>query len=62
MKNIANYMSISRIIMSIILIITKTFPIPFYIIYNVVYLILPHYSKQNNRICIIYYSFDNSMY
>lgn len=33
MKNIANYISISRIIMSILLIITKTFSIPFYIIY-----------------------------
>lgn len=33
MKNIANYISISRIIMSIILIITKTFSIPFYILY-----------------------------
>lgn len=33
MKNIANYISISRIIMSILLIVTKTFSIPFYIIY-----------------------------
>lgn len=33
MKNIANYISISRIIMSILLIITKTFSIPFYILY-----------------------------
>ena len=33
MKNIANYISVSRIIMSIVLIITKTFSIPFYIIY-----------------------------
>lgn len=33
MKNIANYISISRIIMSIALIITKTFSIPFYILY-----------------------------
>ncbi len=33
MKNIANYISISRIIMSIALPITKTFSIPFYILY-----------------------------
>ena len=33
MKNIANYISISRIILSILLIITKTFSIPFYILY-----------------------------
>lgn len=33
MKNIANYISISRIVMSVLLIITKTFSIPFYIIY-----------------------------
>ncbi len=33
MKNIANYISISRIILSILLIIAKTFSIPFYIIY-----------------------------
>ena len=33
MKNIANYISISRIIMSIALFIPKTFSIPFYIIY-----------------------------
>ena len=33
MKNIANYISISRIIMSIALLITKTFSIPFYILY-----------------------------
>lgn len=33
MKNIANYISISRIIMSILLVITKTFSIPFYILY-----------------------------
>ncbi len=33
MKNIANYISISRIIMSIMLLIPKTFSITFYIIY-----------------------------
>ena len=33
MKNIANYISISRIIMSIALLIPKTFSITFYIIY-----------------------------
>ena len=33
MKNIANYLSISRIIMSIILAISETFSFPFYIIY-----------------------------
>lgn len=33
MKNIANYISVSRIIMSIMLAITETFSIPFYIIY-----------------------------
>ena len=33
MKNIANYISISRIIMSILLLITKTLTIPFVIIY-----------------------------
>ena len=33
MKNIANYISISRIIMSIVLAITETFSITFYIIY-----------------------------
>ena len=33
MKNIANYISISRIIMSIILLIPTTFSVPFYIIY-----------------------------
>ena len=33
MKNIANYISVSRIIMSIVLAITETFSIPFYIIY-----------------------------
>ena len=33
MKNIANYLSISRIIMSIILAILETFSFPFYIIY-----------------------------
>ena len=33
MKNIANYISISRIVMSVLLIIIKTFSIPFYIIY-----------------------------
>ncbi len=33
MKNIANYISISRIIMAIVLLISKTFSIPFYIIY-----------------------------
>lgn len=33
MKNIANYISISRIIMSIALLMTKTFSIPFYILY-----------------------------
>ena len=33
MKNIANYISISRILSSIILIATKTFSIPFYILY-----------------------------
>ena len=33
MKNIANYISISRIIMSIALLITKTFSIQFYILY-----------------------------
>ena len=33
MKNIANYISISRIVMSVLLIITKTFSIPFYIVY-----------------------------
>ena len=33
MKNIANYISISRIIMAIVLLIYKTFSIPFYIIY-----------------------------
>ena len=32
MKNIANYISISRIIMSIALLIPKTFSITFYII------------------------------
>ena len=33
MKNIANYLSISRAIMSIILAISETFSFPFYIIY-----------------------------
>ena len=33
MKNIANYISVSRIIMSIILFVTETFSIAFYIIY-----------------------------
>ena len=33
MKNMANYISISRVIMSIILAITETFSIAFYIIY-----------------------------
>ena len=33
MKNIVNYISISRIIMAIVLLISKTFSIPFYIIY-----------------------------
>ena len=33
MKNVANYITISRIIMSIILFATKTFSVPFYIIY-----------------------------
>ena len=33
MKNLANYISISRIIMSIILFVTETFSISFYIIY-----------------------------
>jgi len=33
MKNIANYISISRIIMSIILLVTKTLTLPFYIVY-----------------------------
>ena len=33
MKNIANYITISRIILSILLLATKAFSIPFYIIY-----------------------------
>ena len=33
MKDAANYISISRIIMSLILFFTETFSIPFYIIY-----------------------------
>lgn len=33
MKNVANYISVSRIIMSIILFVTETFSIAFYIIY-----------------------------
>lgn len=33
MKNVANYISISRIIMSIILLVTEIFSITFYIIY-----------------------------
>mgnify|MGYP003295366928 CR=1 FL=1 len=33
MKNIANYISISRIVMSILLLLTKTLTIPFIIIY-----------------------------
>ena len=33
MKNIANYISVSRIIMSIILLVTETFSSAFYIIY-----------------------------
>ena len=33
MKNLANYISISRILMSIVLIATKTFSLTFYIIY-----------------------------
>ena len=33
MKNIANYLSISRIIISIILAIIETFSFPFYILY-----------------------------
>ncbi len=33
MKNVANYISISRIIMSIILFVTETFSIAFYIVY-----------------------------
>ena len=33
MKNVANYITISRIIMSIILAISETFSFPFYIIY-----------------------------
>ena len=33
MKNIANYLSVSRIIMSIILAVLETFSFPFYIIY-----------------------------
>ena len=33
MKNLANYISVSRIIMSIMLLITKTFSTTFYIIY-----------------------------
>ena len=33
MKNVANYISISRIIMSIILLIPEAFSVPFYIIY-----------------------------
>ena len=34
MKNIANYTSISRIIMSILIIGTETFSVPFFIIYS----------------------------
>ena len=37
MKNIANYLSISRAIMSIILAISETFYFPFYIIYIYIY-------------------------
>ena len=33
MKNIANYISVSRIIMAIILLVIETFSIAFYIIY-----------------------------
>ena len=33
MKNIANYISISRIVMSILLLVTKTLTLPFIIIY-----------------------------
>ena len=33
MKNVANYISISRIIMSVLLIITEAFSVAFYIIY-----------------------------
>ena len=33
MKNIANYISISRILMSILLMITNTFTISFYMLY-----------------------------
>ena len=38
MKNIANYLSISRAIMSIILAISETFSFPFYIIYIYIYI------------------------
>ena len=34
MKNIANYISVSRIIMSILIIGTKAFSVPFFIIYS----------------------------
>ena len=52
MKNIANYLSISRAIMSIILAIIETFSFPFYIIWAVIIALI----KMINVICsFIYY-------